>query len=480
MQTLREELYSIVGEDRVTDNLLERILYSHDLAPIPPEVLTLFKTLPDAVVRPTNAKEIAELIKYARKKKIPVIPRGAASWAYGGATPVKGGIVLDLTGMNKIIEIDKQEMTVTVETGINWKKLLEELEKKNLFFPVYPTSAPSATVGGWICTGGLGIGSLKYGQLKENVVEIEVVTPTGEIVQVPNKPNYKLDWFFGSEGTLGIITKATLRIHPEPEVFSPHAICFNDTEQMCNAVSKILKDSTEIYFIKFTDEGYLDIRRSLGLFAPKAAACALFVFEGSKKTVRKDLEKFHSIIKKMDCSELDAEKSHEEWDERFHPMRIKRAGPTLLAGDVLVPVSKLYEFFERLWKLKEKFNLKMGIEGTVVSRDSTVVMPMFLSDERKRWKYLTAMPAIKEITDLALKIGGKPYGGFGIWNSFYLDKVYSNLEIRKMKERKKKLDPDNIMNPGKLYRVQTKFRVPLTAKTYNFFMFLLKILRRFD
>lgn len=483
MESLRKDLSSVVGEERVADSILERTLYSHDLAPVPAEVLMLFKTLPDAVVRPKEAKEVAELVKYSRKKKIPLIPRGSASWAYGGATPVKGGIILDLTGMNEIIRIDKKRMTVTVEAGISWKKLLEELEKEGFTLGVYPTSAPSATVGGWICTGGLGIGSLKYGHLKEHVEEIEVVTPTGEITRIsketPDELGYELNWFLGSEGTLGVVTKATLRIHPKPEVISPHAVCFDNAKSMCNAILKILEAPVKPYFIEFTDREYLSIKKSLDLFAPDTNAYAIFVFEGSEKTVKKELEYFHNVIAEAGSSELNPEKACEEWDERFYPMRIKRAGPTLLAGDIQVPLPRLHDVFNELWQLKERFNLRMGIEGSVVSRDSAIMMPMFLVDERKRLKYLTMMPVIKEITELALKVGGKPYGGFGIWNSFYLHKVYSDSEVREMKERKKKLDPDNIMNPGKLYQVKTRFGIPFTATLYRFFMFLLKILRVF-
>jgi glycolate oxidase len=150
----------------------------------------------------------------------------------------------------------------------------------------------------------------------------------------------------------------------------------------------------------------------------------------------------------------------------------------LLAGDVQVPIQRLYEVFTELWQLREKFSLTMGIEGSVVSRDSAILMPMFLADERKRLKYLTMMPVLKEINELALKVGGKPYGGFGIWNSFYLHRVLSDSKIREMKEHKKRLDPDNIMNPGKLYQTKTRFGVPFTWTVYRFFMFLLRTSRK--
>jgi len=472
-ESLRKDLSPIVGEDRVTTDPFERMLYGHDLAPIPPQALFLFKTLPDVVVRPLKTEEIIDIVKYAHRRKIPIVPRGAASWGFGGAVPVKGGIVLDLTAMNRIFEINKESMTAVVEAGLSWKKLLEAVEKEGFTVRTYPTSAPSATIGGWINTSGLGVGSLKYGHLREHVLEIEVVMPNGDVTRFSKD---KLDWLLGSEGTLGIITKVILRIYPKPEVVSPHSVCFDDIETMCSAIFKLLKKPVKPYFIEFIDKEYLEIKRSLDLFAPDSEAYAIFTFEGDAESVEKEEQIFRNLITETGTHELDSERAREEWEERFYPMRIKRAGPTLLAGEILVPVQNVHSVINDLWRLGKNFKLKMGIEGVYVSKGSCVLMPMILADERKGLKYLSTMPLAKEITEIGLRSGGKPFGGFGIWNSFYLKKVYNNPEIKKIKERKKKLDPDDVMNPGKLYQVKTKFGFPFTLTMYRFIMFLLKFL----
>jgi len=448
------------------------MLYGHDPAPIPSQALALFKTLPDVVVRPLKTEEIVDIVKYAQRRKIPIVPRGAASWGFGGAVPVKGGIVIDLTAMNRILEINKENMTAVVEAGLSWKKLLETVEREGFTVRTYPTSAPSATIGGWINTSGLGVGSLKYGHLKEHVLEIEAVMPNGKVARFSKDD---LDWFHGSEGTLGIITRVILKIYPKPEVVSPHAVCFDSVETMCSAILELLEKPVKPYFIEFVDKEYLEIKRTLGLFAPDSEAYAIFTFEGDAESVEKEEQIFRNLITEAGGYELDPERAREEWEERFYPMRIKRAGPTLLAGEILVPVQKVPSVINNLWRLRKNFKFKMGIEGVYVSRDSCVLMPMILADERKGLKYLSMMPVAKEITEIGLRSGGKPFGGFGIWNSFYLKKVYNNPEIKTIKERKKKLDPANVMNPGKLYQVKTRFGVPFTLTMYRFLMFLLKV-----
>ena len=136
-----------------SDDKLERRLYSHDLAPLPKEMDMIFKTMPDQVIRPGYTEEVAQMVRKAIATNKPIVPRGAGTWGLGGSVPVKGGYVLDMTAMNKIISIDEKNLTATVQPGITWKALSDELDAKGLFLPCYPSSAPSATIGGWMAPG---------------------------------------------------------------------------------------------------------------------------------------------------------------------------------------------------------------------------------------------------------------------------------------------------------------------------------------
>ncbi|MGD2201138.1 MAG: FAD-binding oxidoreductase [Candidatus Bathyarchaeota archaeon] len=476
---LKIDLAAIVGEKYISDSLYERRLYDHDIAPLPSEISLIFKTVPDVVVKPKRTEEVSEIVKYAYSKRIPIVPRAASSWGYGGTIPTNGGIVIELTEIKGILGLDEENMTVTVETGLRWGKLLEYLDERGFAVYAYPSSTPSATIGGWIATGGLGIGSLKYGHLKEHIKELNVVTPTGECLTLSreNKPE-TFEAFFGSEGTLGVITEATLKIHPKPEVVSPQLTSFEDIGAMENVIAKIVEKPRKPFFIEMMDSDYLSLMRSTGLHAPEAAAMALFIFEGSADAVKEDIEDLKGIISEVGGSILSIEEAKEAWEERFYPMKIRKAGPTLLAGEVTHDLSKLQYVVDETRKIKEKHGLRLGIKCFMVADDTVLYMPMYLTDERERWKFMSLLPVVNEITRVGLKAGGRPYG-FGIWNAFFLKDVYGEERVKEMKDMKGRMDPGNIMNPGKMYQVRTKYGIPLWGTAFKIFTSFLGILRYF-
>jgi glycolate oxidase len=477
-EEILQDLAVIVGESNVTDSIFERRLYDHDIAPLPSEINMIFKTTPDFVIRPTSIEEVSRIVEYAHRNGIPIIPRGASTWGYGGTIPTKGGIVLSLMDLKKIVNLDREEMTLTVEAGLRWKMLMDFLDERNLAFNVYPSSAPSATIGGWLATGGLGIGSLKYGHLKEHVKEILVVTPTGEMISLSNEEDSEFDSFIGSEGTLGVIAEVKLKVHPKPEMVLPILTSFEDVETLVDVIERVVKRPMKPFFIEIQDRDYLDIKRSIGIHAPNVAVLALFVYEGSAGQVQEDTKYLSKLISELGGSMLPPESADEEWEERFYYMRIRKAGPTLLAGEVTHPVPQLQKVINETRKVKEKNNLRMGVKCFMVSEDTVLYMPMYLADERDRWKFLSLLPVVNEITAIGLKVGGRPYG-FGIWNSFFLKDVYSKAKVMEMKERKRRLDPKNIMNPGKLYQVNTRYGIPLWGSAYKIFTSLLGILKYF-
>jgi glycolate oxidase len=478
-EEIKQDLAAIVGESNVTDSIFERRLYDHDIAPLPSEISMIFKTVPDFVVRPKSVEEVSQIVEYANGNGIPVVPRGASTWGYGGTIPTNGGIVLALTDLKKIVDLDREGMTVTVEAGLRWKMLIEFLDERGLAFNVYPSSAPSATIGGWLATGGLGIGSLKHGHLKEHVKEMRVVTPTGETLTLSREEDsVEFDSFIGSEGTLGVIAEVKLEVHPKPEKVFPELASFDDVETLVGVIERVVKRPTKPFFIEIQDGDYLEIKRSIGIHAPDAAVLALFVYEGPASEVQEDAEFLRGLVSEVGGSMLPPGNADEEWEERFYYMRIRKAGPTLLAGEVTHPLSELQRVLDDTRKIKEKHGLRMGVKCFMVSEDTVLYMPMYLADERERWKFMSLLPVVNEITAIGLKAGGGPYG-FGIWNSFFLRDVFGEAKVREMKERKRRLDPKNIMNPGKLYQVKTRYGIPLWGSVFRIFTSLLGILKYF-
>ncbi|CFX13467.1 FAD-binding, type 2 [Syntrophomonas zehnderi OL-4] len=166
--------------DRVRFNKVERLVYSHDMGMMPEQVRALIQCTPDAIVQPISTQEVINIIKIAQEEKIPIVPRGAGSAGFGGSVPAKAGIVIDFVRMNKIIDIDKEDMTATVESGVVWQNLEGELSKRGLTLRTYPSSSDS-TVGGWVAQGGNGYGGYEYGDFRQNIVSVDVVLPTGEL-----------------------------------------------------------------------------------------------------------------------------------------------------------------------------------------------------------------------------------------------------------------------------------------------------------
>ncbi|MGD2295970.1 MAG: FAD-binding oxidoreductase, partial [Candidatus Aminicenantes bacterium] len=196
--------------ERANFNRTERVLYSHDIAAVP----SLFKplvrnTLPDVVVQPRNEEELADLVRWASKKEIPLVPRGKGSSGYGGIIPTRNGIVVDFYWMKDVISIDHKNEQVTVEPGITWEQLDHKLESKGLTIRLYPTSYPSSSAGGWLAQGGAGIGSYEFGWFADNVISARVVLPGGEVKEFSGKD---LEVISDAEGTTGLISQITLRV----------------------------------------------------------------------------------------------------------------------------------------------------------------------------------------------------------------------------------------------------------------------------
>jgi FAD/FMN-containing dehydrogenase len=220
-----DEFREIAGEMKILDKPAEREMYSHDIGDLPPIMTeTFFETLPDFVVQPKSIDEIRRVLAFANDRKIPVIPRGAASWGFGGVVPTKGGIVIDLSPFRKILSINVAKKIVTVEAGARWSDIDIMAKKDGLCLMTYPSSKFS-TVGGWISTGGYGINSFRYGHLSKQIASMKVVTGTGE-VKLLSPSDHDFTYFVSTEGEFGIVVEVTLKLRDIPQGSYPHLLYF--------------------------------------------------------------------------------------------------------------------------------------------------------------------------------------------------------------------------------------------------------------
>lgn len=476
------QLREIVGEKDIATGALERRLYSHDAAPIPRLISSLFKTLPDAIVRPESTEEVAKILQLAWEHRVPVIPRAAASYSLGGVIPVKGGIVLDMVKLNKIGALSGDESWIEVEAGVVFKDLMDHLSRKELSVFCYPTSAPSATVGGWVSTGGYGIGTLKYGPVWEQVKELEVVTPTGEIVTVSRDTPYpKMDWFFGTEGQLGVITKVKLGIHRKSENMSVHGVYVTGNKELAELAGALSNLKESPYFLTIMDENLVSLKNALGgKKLEEGKNLVLVAFADSIPSAYSSArDNFDSIIKERKLAEIDKGVVGAEMEDLFFPMRIGRLGPTLLAAEVVIPIDQMKPVLDKIHSLQKKQKVRLGIEAQVISKGSVLILAMYLADERDAFSYMTHLGLVKDIIGIGLSHGGKPYGT-GLWGSVYVKQRFGKERIKELKEAKGRLDPAGIMNPGKFFKAETRFGLPVNGVSYNLSMSILSYINRFQ
>ncbi len=478
-----KKLANIVGEDHVSESNIDRLVYSHDLAPLPKEMSLAFKTVPDIVVKPRNATDVSQIMKYATKNNIPVTPRGGASWAMGGAVPAFGGVVLDMGSMQEILEINNDDLYVTVEPGVNWKTLYDKCLEKGLLIGAYPSSAPGASIGGWINTGGVGIGSYKYGGVDRLIRSLEVVLANGSIITtgckniVDNSSGYNLtDLFAGSEGTLGIITKVTLKAYPAPEEIRPASFVFLDLEEAGEAIHEITRSNITPYHIAFLDGTHFDLLRELGKDTPKVGAMINIAFSGDRKIIDIEENIATEIMTKHGGKKETKEFAAHEWAERFFESRARRLGPGLLLAEGFCPVSKFVEMAKRSQNVLKKMKMKGAVVGTIVDTNTALFMTYAITNEHKLIKSLASMALVKKLTDVAFKVGGRP-GGFGLLFSSNLKKINGN-SVSVMDDIKFTLDPHYIMNPGKFNESTTRYGIPIPGFAMNIGMDMMAIMKR--
>ncbi|MDP6155208.1 MAG: FAD-binding and (Fe-S)-binding domain-containing protein [Candidatus Thermoplasmatota archaeon] len=445
-EELKEELKGHFG-DRAVFSYNEMLPYSHDVGALPGEINLLLKRMPEAIVQPITTDELKYLLDAANKYEIPLVPRGSGTSGVGGAVPVMGGIVVDFNRMDGIIEIDGKKKTVTVEPGIIWDPLEKELNKSGLSLRIYPTSSLSSTVGGWVAQGGIGIGSFQFGSIRDNIESLKLLNPLKELVEIRGSD---LDVVADCEGITGFITQVTFKLRDLDETI-PVLSWYDTAEDIARVIQELARSKLSLWSMGLNSPKCIEMEREAegegegNLHLPLEKYVLLVAMPKSKYL--KEGGKLKKILAAKGKGEIgDKKLASHKWENRFYPMRIKAIGPSLIPGEVYMPLEKLADFLKHFEK---KFGKEpIALEGTLANRSEASLLAFMLHDERT-FDYAFGWGFPIRFLSLAKKYKGRTYQT-GIFLPLEVKNFYGKERYSRIKKFKIKNDPSNIMNPGKL------------------------------
>ncbi len=447
-----KELKNIVGPAHLSTASEDMVVYSYDA--------TQREALPWAVARPASAQEVSEILRLANRELFPVVPRGAGTGMSGGSIPVHGGLVLSLERMNRILEVDDENLVAVVEPGVVTGELQREVEARGLFYPPDPASNQFCTIGGNVaeCAGGLR--AVKYGVTKDYVLGLEVVLPTGEIIRTGARTaksvaGYDLTKLIvGSEGTLGVATTVILRLLPLPESVRTISAFFSTIEGAATAVAKIIASRIIPRALEFVDrhalravENYLkeDI-------AGGAVAMLLVEVDGAADSTAREIQMIAEIMTRAGAAlvkkaETDAEREQLWKARRSISPALYTIKPKKVNEDIVVPRSRIPDILREIEEIAKRYDLLIVNFGH--AGDGNIHTNIMIDEADKP----RAESAVKEILESTLRMGGSISGehGIGLSKAAYLPMEVGPAALAAMKHIKQALDPNNILNPGKIF-----------------------------
>lgn len=450
-----QEIKGIILKGRVLTEASDLYSYSFDGS---------FGTyVPDVVVQARDVQEIAELVKFANREIIPITPRGQSTSLSGGPLPVKGGIVLDMSTMNDLLEIDTEDLVAVVSPGVLTASIHKAAEKFGLMYAPDPSSANVSTIGGNLAENSGGPRGLKYGVTKDYVIGLEVVTPQGEIIQtggrtVKNVTGYDLTKLIvGSEGTLGIITKAILRLIPKPPASETAMAIFNSLVDAGAAISKILTSGILPAKLELMDQASI---QAVENYEPSglptdAEAMVLIELDGHPAAVQDEVEQVSKLCMEVGAREVKIPHTKEEKAEVWKARKlvspaIVRIKPTKISEDATIPRSKIPEMCRRLQEIKKKYNLHLVVFGHAGDGN---LHPNIIADKSDKEEMKRVEQAVTEIFESAIELGGTLSGehGIGTMKAPFMEMELGSAGLDMMKRIKEAWDPNNILNPGKIF-----------------------------
>ena len=453
-KSIIKDLTRIVGKDNILADLKDLVAYSYDA--------TMRQELPDVIVFPRSTEQISAIMKLAHREKIPVVPRGAGTGISGGTIPLKGGIIVETSLMNRILAINTSDRKAVVEPGVVNLDLQNVLAPLGYFYPPDPASQKSSTIGGNIGENAGGPMCLRYGVTSKYVYGMEIVLADGQVINigdyVEDFPGYDLrGLFIGSEGILGIATKLVLHIIPKPEASQSMMAIFDRLEDTSQAVSDIIAAGIVPGAIELLDQKMCQvIEQSVSAGYPTDAAGMLLIeVTGLADTMEKQVQEISEICRKNKVRELRIAHTNAERDALWKGRRgafgsAARICPLLIVCDITVPRDKLPEALRKVGEISEKYGVLIVTLGHAGDGN---LHPLILFDVTNTDKQQAAKKAEEDIVDASIAMGGTISGehGIGLDKIEAMRHIFDPVDIDAMRKVKDIFDPDGILNPGKIF-----------------------------
>jgi glycolate oxidase len=450
----KKALIDIVGEENFTDSLIDLVSYSYDASE--------HSHRPSCAVWAETPEQVSGILKLADTERIPVIPRGAGTGLSGMSVPIKGGIVLDLNHMNKILKISIEDRLAVVQPGVVYDDLERALVPHGFFFPPDPASGKVCTLGGNVATNAGGLKGAKYGTTRDYVLGLQVVLTDGRIMRTGSKTMKSVSGYdmtrllVGSEGTLGVITEITLKISPRPTATSTALATFGNLEDAGRALSEtmysgIIPSALEILGRKTI----LAINQNTDLGLPEVDAIILVETDGyTEEETEYQMNKVIKVFKKNNADDIKQAKAKEEakklWTARKSAYAVlARIKTHFVLEDITVPMSRIAEMLKGVEAIAERHNIQIATYGHAGDGN---LHPQILYDGYDPEQVKSMEAATAELFKLSIDLGGTLTGehGIGLSKASFMTLEHDPVAMDMMRSIKKTFDPNNILNPGKM------------------------------
>jgi glycolate oxidase len=446
------ELHNIVGKDRCLEAPEDLMVYSHDV---------YAENKPDIVVLPMTTEEVSRVLMVASRGKIPVTPRGSASGLSGMCTPAQGGIVMAMSKMNKILEVNPEDRLAVLEPGVITQDLQEAAEKVGAFYPPDPASQSICQIGGNVASNAGGPRCVKYGVTRDYLLGLEAALPSGEVIKTGGRPIKNVTGYdvtrllCGSEGTLAVITRVTVKLIPKPEARRTLLVAFRSIDDASTTVSRIMAAGILPRALELMDNGYIRVTdRIFKLGLPVEAAAMLIIeVDGFAETVDRQARKAREFCEAQGAFDIKLAENEAESDRlwvarKLGSVALYRISKTMVTEDATVPISKIPAMVQKINEVKEKYRVPIYL---LAHAGDGNMHPLITYDPDDKDETERVEKAVKEIFEASIALGGTLTGehGIGLAKKSFLPMEITPGELQVWRNIKKSFDPEGILNPGK-------------------------------